>query len=128
MNKDKFYQEALPIMRAAVIELQPQVRGVRVKLDEPVGESSIALSAFFETSRAGTDMLQLIVLFQIIDGLDVVDAQVVWDHDSLYIEADLPDRGFVPTTSENLEHLLAELPRLIAAFKAAVLRGRPGDV
>jgi len=56
-----------------------------------------------------------------------MDAQVIWDHDSLYVEADEPEQGAAPATADNLEHLIAELPRLIGAFKAAILRGRPAD-
>jgi hypothetical protein len=108
------------------IELQPQVRGVRVALDESAAEGAV-LSAFFEFERADTNQLQLIIFSQMMDATEIVDAQVLWDHDSLYVEAEEPEEGYMPATSENLEHLLAELPRPIAAFKAAVLRGRPAD-
>jgi hypothetical protein len=125
VNENEFYRGALPMLKAAVTELEPQVDGVRFKLSEPGG--SLVLSAIFKIPWAGTDQLQLIIFFQNMDGSEIVDAQVIWDHDSLYVEASEPEEGYMPATSENLEHQLSELPRLITAFKTAVLRGRPGD-
>jgi hypothetical protein len=126
MNKDAFYREAMPMLKAAATELRPKVEDVRLALERSeVG--GIFLGAFFSVSRANTDLLQLIIHFQIVDGLEVVDAQVIWGHDSLYVEADEPVQGYVAATSENLQHVLAKLPHLIAIFKAAVLRGRPAD-
>jgi hypothetical protein len=126
MNKDDFYREAKLLLKAAASELQPQVKGVRVALDESEAQGAI-LSAFFEEERANTDLLQLIIFSQMMDATEIVDAQVIWGHDSLYVEAEEPEEGYMPATSANLEHLLAELPRLIAAFKAAVLHGYPAD-
>jgi hypothetical protein len=126
MDKYEFSRNALPLLEAAVTELLSQVEAVRIKLESSATNQMI-LSAFFEVPRTDTDMLFLNILFMTVDGTEMVDATVQWDHDSLYTEAEVPEAGYVPATSENLERLFAELPRLIAAFKTAVLRGLPAD-
>ena len=124
MNKNDFYSKAIPLLQAAVAELQLRLEGVKLTIDSS-SPGGIAISAFFDTTRADTDLLQLIVSFIVDDDKELMDAQVIWGHDSLYVEAEYSEKCYVDVTSENLEQLLSELPRLVTAFKVAVIRGRP---
>ena len=126
MNKEVFYSRVVPLLEAAASELSPQVNGVRVVLNSPHPEG-YTISAFFDAPRSNADLLQLNISFNINDDGELIYAQVIWGHDSLYVEADYPEQGYAEATSENMERLLAEMPRLIGAFKTAVFRGYPED-
>jgi hypothetical protein len=134
MNQDQtvrgLERRFLPALRAAAAEINGGFAGVRAGTwSQPHGQATdspghvIALSCDVPDQDQRAEVT-LELCFGAIQGPSPsVEAHVIWDYPG-QVEADLFP-GNVAMNENALQHIEAELPRLVEILRTAVRRGRP---
>ena len=112
------------LRKRGLIAEECQEEGLFAPLTVRLSEAGGAYYAEQWAVSAEAESFSLIVSIERLETAPALSAEVVWDDPSGYLEGEWQD-GPVPWSLAAGSQLLADLPRLIQVFAAAVERGKP---